>query len=104
MPPTNTTADRVMMRLAEEIQRAIQQHKKRVLFPDEMKECVAAALSAHGVREMVEAGESLIDGSMLAMTGATYVPRRKFERFEKAFADLLGEGETLKAEEQADGR
>ncbi len=57
----------------------------------------AAALSSHGLREFVEAAQALIDGSRLVASGTTYVPRGRFERFEKALA-AVADPPTVKGE------
>ena len=63
MPPTNTTADRVMMRLAEEVRDTLYL-KGGCDEPELWAEEVAAALSSHGLREAVELTEKGIAHKM----------------------------------------
>ena len=59
MPPTNTTADQVLMRLAEKAYRAATTQKVGLLneYDWQVIRMIAAALSSHGLREAVQQSE-----------------------------------------------
>ena len=93
------TADRVAMRQAEAVWEELYRHGHLECREHDVSALadIAATLSSHGLRELIDATEKPLHYPRHDRTDCPGC------RIEKARTALLGEGETLKAEEQADG-
>lgn len=102
------TANRVAMRLAETVQPIALDPGFSSNMSAPLKEIqlrlIAAALSSHGLREAVEKIEHGINFKHTSSDKIYLIQQATGykELLQAILADLLGEGETLKAEEQAD--